>query len=79
MLPADVQFHEDVRLFVWKPRGVLDEAPLNNVLGCMEDLEAKPRSRLRRGARPSYFISETDKLATNNKQTAAGFFEAQPS
>jgi hypothetical protein len=40
MLPPDVQFHEDVRLFVWKPRGVLDEAALNNVLGCLEDLEA---------------------------------------
>ena len=41
MLPPDVQFHEDVRLFVWKPRGVLDEAALNKVLGCLEDLEAK--------------------------------------
>lgn len=41
MLPPDVQFHEDVGLFVWKPRGVLDEAALNNVLGCLEDLEAK--------------------------------------
>ena len=41
MLPPDVQFHEDVRLFVWKPRGVLDESALNNVLGYLEDLEAK--------------------------------------
>jgi hypothetical protein len=41
MLPPDVQFHEDVGLFVWKPRGVLDEAALNNVLGFLEDLEAK--------------------------------------
>jgi hypothetical protein len=41
MLPPDVQFHEDAHLFVWKPRGVLDEAALNNVLGCLEDLEAK--------------------------------------
>lgn len=41
MLPPDVQFHEDFRLFVWKPRGVLDEAALNNVLGYLEDLEAK--------------------------------------
>jgi hypothetical protein len=40
-LPPDVQFHEDVGLFVWKPRGVLDEAALNNVLGYLEDLEAK--------------------------------------
>jgi hypothetical protein len=39
--PRDVQFHEHARLFVWRPRGVLDEAALNNVLGCLEDLEAK--------------------------------------
>ena len=41
MLPPDVQFHDDLRLFVWRPRGVLDDAALNNVLGCLEDLEAK--------------------------------------
>ena len=40
-LPPDVQFHEDDRLFVWRPRGVLDEAALGQVLGCLEDLEAK--------------------------------------
>jgi hypothetical protein len=41
MLPSDVQFHEDVRLFVWRPRGVLNDAALNKVLGSLEDLEAK--------------------------------------
>jgi hypothetical protein len=41
MLPPDVQFHEDVRLFVWRPRGVLNEAALSKVLGYLEDLEAK--------------------------------------
>ena len=41
MLPPEVQFHEDVRLFVWRPRGVLDEAALKKVLSCLEDLEAK--------------------------------------
>ena len=40
-LTRDVQFHENDRLFVWRPRGVLDEAAINNVLGCLEDLEAK--------------------------------------
>lgn len=40
-LTRDVQFHEDDRLFVWRPRGVLDDAALGNVLGCLEDLEAK--------------------------------------
>jgi hypothetical protein len=41
ILPAEVQFHEDVHLFVWKPRGVLDEAAINKVLSRLEDLEAK--------------------------------------
>jgi hypothetical protein len=41
MLPPDVQFHEDARLFVWRPRGVLDEAAINKVVSCLEDLEAK--------------------------------------
>jgi hypothetical protein len=27
-LPPDVQFHEDARLFIWRPRGVLDDAAL---------------------------------------------------
>jgi hypothetical protein len=40
-LPPEVQFHEDVGLFAWRPRGVLDEAAINKVLGCLEDLEAK--------------------------------------
>ena len=47
-LPRDVQFHEDDRLFVWRPRGVLDEAVLNNVLGFLEDLEAKVQTPFNR-------------------------------
>jgi len=30
--PASVQFNEELRLFVWKPRGILDEAVVNKVL-----------------------------------------------
>ena len=48
MLPSNVRFHEDFRLFVWRPRGVLDEAALNNVLGCLEDLEAKSQAPFNR-------------------------------
>ena len=49
MLPPEVQFYEDVHLFVWRPRGVLDQAAINKVLTSLEDLEAKlqaPFSRL---------------------------------
>ena len=38
--PADVQFHEDVRLLVWRPRGVLNEAALEHIRELIGDLEA---------------------------------------
>jgi hypothetical protein len=50
MLPSDVEFHEDVRLFVWRPRGVLDEAAINKVVSCLEDLEAKVQAPFNRFA-----------------------------
>src|SRR5881296_4544918 len=39
-LPPDVEFDEDIRLLVYRPRGVLNEAAINKVLRAMEDLEA---------------------------------------
>lgn len=39
--PGDVQFHEDVRLLVWRPRGVLSEAALKHIVMLIGDLEAK--------------------------------------
>jgi len=40
-LPPDVEFHEDIRLLVYRPRGVVNEAAINKVLTALEDLEAK--------------------------------------
>ena len=40
LLP-DVEFHEDIRLLIYRPRGLLNEAAINNVLSALEDLEAK--------------------------------------
>jgi hypothetical protein len=37
---TDVQFHEDVRLLVWKPHGVLNEAALKHIRELIGDLEA---------------------------------------
>ena len=31
-VPRSVQFHEHLHLFVWKPRGILDEPAVNKVL-----------------------------------------------
>jgi hypothetical protein len=40
-LPPDVEFHEDIRLFIHRPRGLLNEAAINQVVSALEDLEAK--------------------------------------
>src|SRR5215471_17952706 len=39
-LPPEIRFHEDKRLLVYRPRGLLNEAAINEVLSALEDLEA---------------------------------------
>jgi len=39
-LPPDIQFHEDIRLLVWRPGGLIDEAAINKIIGVIEDIEA---------------------------------------
>jgi len=40
-LPPDVQFHEDIRLLIYRPRGVLNEASVNRITKIIGDLEAR--------------------------------------
>jgi hypothetical protein len=40
-LPADIEFHEDIRLLIYRPHGVIDEASVKRVVSVLEDLEAK--------------------------------------
>lgn len=40
-LAPDIEFHEDIRLLLYRPRGVIDEAAVKRVLSVLEDLEAK--------------------------------------
>jgi hypothetical protein len=40
-LPPDVEFHDDIRLLTYRPRGVIDEAAVKRVVDVLEDLEAK--------------------------------------
>jgi hypothetical protein len=40
-LPPDVECIEDNRLFIWRPRGVLDEAVVNKILVFLGDQEGK--------------------------------------
>jgi len=47
-LPADVEYVEDANLFIWRPRGILDEASVNKVLVELlrrETMAAKPFNR----------------------------------
>ena len=39
-LPPDIHFHEDIRLLVWRPRGLIDEVAINKIIGVIEDIEA---------------------------------------
>lgn len=41
MNPADIECLEDVRLFIWRPRGALDEALVNKILAFVADQEGK--------------------------------------
>ena len=46
--PADIQFHQDIRLLVWKPRGVLNEAALKHIRMLIGDLEANSKEPFNR-------------------------------
>jgi hypothetical protein len=39
-LPPDLEFHEDIRLLIYRPKGVIDEAEINRVIGIIEGIEA---------------------------------------
>jgi hypothetical protein len=39
-LPSEIEFHEDIRLLVYRPRGLIDEAAINKIISVIEDLEA---------------------------------------
>ena len=39
-LPPEIEFHQDIRLFVYRPRGLIDEAAVNNVISVIEEIEA---------------------------------------
>ena len=39
-LPPEIEFHRDIPLLVYRPRGLIDEAVLNKIISVIEDLEA---------------------------------------
>ena len=40
-LAPDVEFDDDIRLLIYRPRGVIDEAAVQKVVDVLEDLEAR--------------------------------------
>jgi len=38
-LPSDVEFHEDLHLFVYRPRGVVNQTSVNKVISVLGELE----------------------------------------
>jgi hypothetical protein len=40
-LPPELEFHQDIRLLIYRPRGLIDEAAINKIISVIEDLEAK--------------------------------------
>jgi len=39
-LPPDIQFHEDIRLLVYRPRGLVNRATVNKIIIVIGELEA---------------------------------------
>jgi hypothetical protein len=39
-LPPDIEFHQDIRLLIYRPTGVINEAEINRVIGVIEGIEA---------------------------------------
>jgi hypothetical protein len=60
-LPPDVEFHEDIRLFIYRPRGLLDEASVDRVVAVLGELETKLQEPFNRFSD----TSETDQVELN--------------
>ena len=39
-LPPEIEFHEDIRLLIYRPRGLINEAEINKVISVIEKIEA---------------------------------------
>src|SRR5256884_7744609 len=40
-LPLDVEFYEDIRLIVWRPRGLVNKAAVNTIITVVGELETR--------------------------------------
>ena len=47
-LPAHVLFRKNLSLILWKPRGILDESTVNEIIAFIEAIEKRSREPLNR-------------------------------
>jgi hypothetical protein len=47
-LPPEIQFHQDIRLLIYRPHGLINEAAINKITSVIEDLEAKTQEPFNR-------------------------------
>jgi len=47
-LPPEIEFHPDIRLLVYRPRGLIGEGEINEIVRVIEDIEAKTQEPFNR-------------------------------
>ena len=47
-LPPDVEFYEDIRLIVWRPRGLVDKSAVNTIITVIGELETTSKEPFNR-------------------------------
>jgi hypothetical protein len=47
-LPPDIEFHEDIRLFIYRPRGLLDQASVDKAVAVLGELETNQKEPFNR-------------------------------
>src|SRR5262245_4769466 len=62
-LPPNIEFHQDIRLLIYRPKGVINEAEINRVIGVIEGIEAASQQPFNRFSD----TSETHEVELNFK------------
>jgi hypothetical protein len=60
-LPPDIEFHQDISLLIYRPKGLINEAEINRVIGVIEGIEAASQEPFNRFSD----TSETHKVELN--------------
>src|SRR4029077_13467272 len=47
-LPPEIEFHPDIGLLIYRPRGLINEAAINKIISVIEDLEAETQKPFNR-------------------------------